>query len=261
MAKICKVIFSTNRLEYLTRSLESQKNLNWGDNEVHGIFFDDFPKGRNDELVNMLVNLYGYNEVYLHPVNQGLSATWAEFWNLIRDRDYDYVYHQEDDIEILQPVKIDDLIFLLNADQVLSQIVLQRQKWYIYDEEPKAEPTDWTFLNYRYTRHSVLFSPMASFYPISRVRVDYSSFLKEKYPEENWWQVNPNEGMIGKVLLESQGLLSSCLKTQEGKNLVNHIGEYFVGKRVLPNEPCYELFERFDPEKKYYSHNGDEYDK
>jgi hypothetical protein len=39
-------------------------------------------------------------------------------------------------------------------------------------------------------------------------------------------------------------------------NLINHIGEYFVGKRVLSNEPGYDQFARYDPLKKYNSKSG-----
>ena len=99
--KICQVIFSTNRLEYLTKTLQGQKNLDFSDHQVDKIFFDDYPKDRNDSLVKQLVNLYGYEEIYLHKENIGLSATWTEFFNLIKSRYYDHIWHQEDDVEIL----------------------------------------------------------------------------------------------------------------------------------------------------------------
>ena len=62
-----------------------------------------------------------------------------------------------------------------------------------------------------------------------------------------------------KALYEAKGLVGAIIKNSHGKNYINHIGEYFVGKRVLPGEPHYDQFEKFDPEKKYYSRNGDEY--
>ena len=49
--KICRVIFSTNRPEFLIPTLEShQKYIDFGDHEVYGIFIDDYPKDRNDEV-------------------------------------------------------------------------------------------------------------------------------------------------------------------------------------------------------------------
>lgn len=262
--KVCQVIFSTNRIDYLMRTLKAGRdNLNFEGCEVHKIFFDDYPKGRDNFFITGLVQMYGYNEIYLHEENKGLSVTWSEFWNLIRDRDYDYVFHQEDDVEVLYPVKVLDLISLLQQDTILSQVVLKRQKWYKEESETEALPGDWTFhmsdYHYRYEKNSLIFSPMASLYSIDRVRFNYNQWFEINYPETNLNSVNLNEGLIGKALYESSQLISAHLKHASGSNLINHIGDYFVGKRVLPGEPNYEQFECFDPLKKYNSRNGAEY--
>lgn len=259
MAKICKIIFSTNRLEYLTRTLESQKLLDFSNHEVHGIFFDDFPNGRNDLLLDTLVRAFGYNEVILHKENKGLSVTWSECWNLIKDRDYDYIWHQEDDVEILTPIPIEDMLVILNGDTSLSQLTLQRQPWYFTEHPSQALGSDWTYKHWRYEKNSAIFSPMASLYSIERVRYNYSQWLKDTYPDRDWWQINYNEGMIGKVLWEGHNLVAGKLKGAQGEHLINHIGEYFVGKRVLPNEPHYEKFEKYDPNVKYNSKDGSVY--
>jgi hypothetical protein len=254
--KICQVIFSTNRIEYLKRTLAAQRNLNWEGFTVDRIFIDDYPRGRDDLFLTELVRTYGYNEVHLHQTNLGLSVTWTEFWNLIRDRDYDYVWHQEDDVEILEPIRVMDLVALLQQDPGLSQIVLKRQKWYFNESDSRALDTDWTYLNYRYEKTSLIFSPMASLYSTERVHFPYSDWYKQYYPGTNFSEINLNEGMVGKALAEGFGLVSGHLKASTGANLVNHIGEYFVGKRVLPNEPSYEQFSRYDPDKKYDSKTG-----
>jgi len=259
--KICQIIFSTNRIEYLTKTLAAQQRLDFTGCEVDKIFIDDFPKDRNNVMIKTLVNSYGYNEVYLHEKNLGLSVTWTEFWNLIRNRDYDYIWHQEDDVEISEPIKIMDLIELLQSDPQLSQVVLKRQPWYFHEKPSEALPTDRFYKNFRYEPESALFSPLASLYSIDIVRFDIHNWFKENYPNETYHTINYNEGMIGKCLLEHRGLLSAYIKNSQGGHLCNHIGEYFVGKRVLPNEPHYDQFARFDPEKKYYSTNGVEYNK
>ena len=47
--KVCKVIWSTNRLEYLIPTLKSQRDmLDFSGCQVEGIFIDDMPKGRHD---------------------------------------------------------------------------------------------------------------------------------------------------------------------------------------------------------------------
>lgn len=247
--KICQVIFSTNRLEYLIPTLRAQKNLNFYNCNVHKIFIDDYPQTRNDNLIKGLVNLYGYNEVILHKENKGLSSTWSEFWNLIKNRDYDYVFHQEDDVEILEPVLITDLIELLKHDLQISQVQLARQAWYFSETDPIALKDDMLFKNFRYRKGSTIFSPMASLYPASITRI----------PFEKFYEFNLNEGIVGKTLYDHYGMLSANVKNYYGKNIIKHIGEWFVGKRVLPGEPSYELFEQYDPNKKYHSRDGSPY--
>lgn len=90
--RICQVIFSTNRLEFLMPTLEAQERLlDLTGCQVHRVFIDDYPRARSDNLIRELARSYGYDEIILHQENLGLSATWSEFWQLIRGRDYDYV--------------------------------------------------------------------------------------------------------------------------------------------------------------------------
>ena len=247
--KICQVIFSTNRLEYLKKTLRAQSNLNFYGCEVHRIFIDDYPKTRNDPMIADLVKLYGYEEIILHPDNLGLSVTWSEFWNLIKDRDYDYVWHQEDDVEILEPVLITDLIEILERDQTISQVQLARQAWYSNETEPESAPDDLIYKNFRYAKNSLIFSPMASLYPLRLT----------KFPYRHYYDFNLNEGLVGRTLHEHLGLVSANVKNYYGKNIIKHIGDWFVGKRVLPNEPNYKAFERYNPDTKYNSKDGSEY--
>ena len=129
--RICKVIFSTNRIDYLLPTLESfHKNLDFGDHEVHGIFIDDYPSGRNDGFIEAIAKKYGYNQVVLHKENLGLTSTWQEFYDLIADLNFDYIWQQEDDVELLYPVQVNDLIQLLQTDPNLCHVAFKRQAWY-----------------------------------------------------------------------------------------------------------------------------------
>lgn len=247
--KICQVIFSTNRLEYLLPTLEAQRNLNYYGCEVHKIFIDDYPKTRDDVYTTELVKSYGYNEIILHPENRGLSVTWTEFWELIKDRDYDYVFHQEDDVEILEPVLMTDLIELLEKERLVSQLRLSRQAWYFHETDPVAEADDLIYKNFRYTKKSLIFSPMASLYKHAITKI----------PFRQTYDFNLNEGLVGKVLYDQFGMVTAEIKNYHGKNIVKHLGEWFVGKRVLPGEPGYEQFEKYDPDIKYNSRHGAEY--
>ncbi len=259
--KICACIFSTNRIPYLTRTLESQKLLDFTGCEVHKILFDDYPKGRNDMALIELASAHGYNEMRLHGENLSIGATWREFWDLIRNRDYDFVWHQEDDAVILEPVNVMNLISMIRPAGD-SQIVLQRQPWYHHEKPCSANPGDYVHGEFRgeFNESKYYFTPICSLYPISRVRFDYWKWYAENYPHEPIWQnTNPNEAFVGKALLESQRLMSLHIKNREGKNLVEHIGEYCQGRRLLQGEPGYETFAKYDPEKQYYSATGKPY--
>jgi hypothetical protein len=140
--KICQVIISTNRLDYLTRTLIAQKNLNFEGCEVDRIFIDDYPRNRNNLLSKLLVNSFGYKEVYLHTENLGITRTWQDFYNIIKDRNYDYIWQQEDDVEIMYPLKVMDMIEILQQDPTLSQVQLKRNNWYPHETEEVGPKKD-----------------------------------------------------------------------------------------------------------------------
>lgn len=257
---VCQIIFSTNRIEFLSRTLEAQDNLNFEGCNVEKIFIDDYPNDRNTPLIRELVKSFGYNEIYLHEKNQGLSATWSEFWNLIKDRDYDYIWHQEDDVEVLEPIKVIDLIDLLVDNKSASQVVLKRQPWYDGEKESLALDTDTIFKQYRYERGELsLFSPIASLYSFEKVRYPYHRWSTDWAKNDNLIDINFNEGFVGLSLAHRLQLHPILLKNNQGNNLIRHIGDYFQGKRVLENEPGYENFAGCDPNKKYNSRTGQEY--
>jgi hypothetical protein len=259
--KICQVVFSTNRIPYLTRTLESQsKFLDFTGHSVTKMFFDDFPKGRDDTEITALAKSHGYDEIYLHTENKSIGATWRECWDLIRDRDYDYVFHSEDDVTILEPVIVADLIDFLESVPKASQCVLKRQNWYPHEKPSEPLPDDLIHGQFRgefSVPRSYFFTPICSLYSMKHVRFDYVNWYREKYPNEPIFQgANPNEAIIGKSLLEGFGLQSLHVKNAAGGNLIEHIGEYTIGKRLLSHEPGYATFAHLDPDTKYDSKSG-----
>ena len=256
MIKLAQVIFSTNRPEYLVRTLASQRLLDTNGCEVHKILFDDFPKDRDGCVITTLATDAGYEEIYLHDRNMSIGATWEECWSILRERDYDYVWHQEDDVEILERVSIAALVDVLLAEPTASQVVLKRQPWYAHERSSEALDTDIVFdgLRGEFSPAQVYFTPIASLYSMDRVRFDYRAWYAEHYPQDEVWQhTNVNEAMIGKALLEGFGLRSMHVKNKNGGNLIQHIGEYTHGRKLLPHEPGYWAFAGMDPETNYWS--------
>lgn len=263
--KICQVIFSTNRPEYLERTLKSQQQfLVTTGLEVTRILIDDMPLRRDNTNIRALASMYGYDMVWLHDRNIGIGATWEGFWAFARNQDWDYIWHQEDDVKILEPVFVMELISMFHSRMDLSQLVLKRQKWYAHESNPEPLPDDYLFHDFRgeFNAGHYFFTPIASLYPISRARIDYKAWYRERYPADAEYQVaNVNEAIIGKCLLEGHGLRSMHVKSGTGSNLISHIGEYTIGKKVLPGEPGYADWADLDPEKKYWSGTNRPYKK
>lgn len=244
---ILKVIFSSNRFEYLARTLEHQSKLDFGSHKTRGIIIDDYPLNRNDDHIRFLAKRYGYEDLILHKENIGITGTWSELFDYLKNKNFDYIWHQEDDTEILQPLKIDTLINLLNTDKKLAQVQLKRQAWYDFEKPVLLEDSDIDFGEYKYNRRTDYFWSMSSLYPSWIARLPIKQELG----------YNCSESTIMWYLKNRFDLASGVIKDKEGRNLVNHIGEYYQGIRTSsPNDPGYENFSKFDPTVKYCSKTG-----
>jgi len=128
-------MWSVNRPEYLIPSLESSEEMiDWGNHEVDGIFIDDMPTDRDDAYITKLAKDNGYSTIILHTENKGQADTWKESYESIKDMGYDFIWHQEDDITIIKPIKIDDIIEYLNENDSCYQVMLARQTDWYYPE-------------------------------------------------------------------------------------------------------------------------------
>lgn len=243
--KILHVIFSTNRLKYLTKTIESHSLLDYGNHQVDKLIIDDFPTTRNDAIFDLISKSNGFR-LNLHAQNLGLSVTWTELFDYLRTTDYDYVLHQEDDVVLKVPIKLDDLIQILESDPKMASVVLQRQPWYYYEKDSTPENDDVVIGNYRYSRNNKIFSIIFSLY---RKNISFYQF-------KEYWKFNLNEGMIMVYLEYYFQMYSACLKSIDGKNLIEHIGEESIGKRVLEGEPNHDKFAHIDPNKFYSSRTG-----
>ncbi len=245
--KVCRVVFSTNRIEFLNKTFRSTKKFDFTGLDVHHLFIDDYPLGRDDKFIEELASHYGFNEIILHKENKGITKTWQELFDLVKERDYDYILHHEDDVELMYPLKVLDLIELLEQDKTLSQVQLKRNNWYDYEtEEVGPKDSDVVFKNYRYEKATPYFWMLMSLYP--------AWIAKEPILQETGY--NPSESVIANYLLQKYNIGAGLLKSENGGIMVNHIGEYFHGKRVAENEPGWEGFKFINPDIKYCSKTG-----
>jgi hypothetical protein len=243
--KILHVIFSCNRIKYLTKALESHKLLDYGDHTVDKLIIDDYPRTRNEAIFDLLGKVYNWN-VDLHEENLGLSVTWTDFFDFLKFADYDYILHQEDDVVLKEPVRIDDLIQVLESDDKMASVILQRQPWYFHEQPSMIEETDTKINQFYYSKNTTTFSPMFSLY--KRKIADF--------PFKDYWNFTLNEGMIMVYLDYFHSMFSAVLKTSTGGNFIEHIGEEKTGKICLEGEPNWEVFSKMDPNKIYDSRLG-----
>lgn len=248
--KLLRVVFSTNRLQYLKKTLNSCQKFNYEGLEVDHLFIDDYPKDRDDKSLKDFVSIYGFNKFIFHEKNKGITETWQELFDWVKEREYDYILHHEDDVELKYPLKVMDMIKILENDKSLSQIQLKRNNWYSHEtEEIGKRDDDVVFENYRYELapdSAPYFWMLMSLYP--------AWIAKEPILEKTGH--NPSEGVIDWYLKQNYNLRSGLLKTSEGDYMVDHIGEICQGKRVCEGEPGWEKFKGFDPNLKYYSKTG-----
>ena len=243
--KILHVVFSCNRIKYLTKSLESWENLDYGDHQVDRLLIDDYPRNRNEAIFDLLGKAHNFC-FKLNDENLGLSVNWSQFFDWLKTTDYDYVLHQEDDVVLAQPIKIDDLIDALESDPNMASVVLQRQPWYFHEEPSKIEPTDTQIGRYYYSKNTKTFPIIFSLY---RKNIT-------EYPFQEYWKFNLNEGMIMVYLDWFHKMYSASLKGPIGEALIEHIGEESTGKRLLEGEPNWERFSHMDPTRVYSSRDG-----
>jgi hypothetical protein len=244
--KVLMVVFSTNRVEYLKKSLKSQQLIDTTGCKVQRILFDDYPNGRDDRLIKNICISNGYNSI-LHRENMGITKTWGELFDYVKEREFDYIWHMEDDVEIKHAFSLMDLISMLKEFPFLSQIQLHRNNWYGHEtEQVEKRDTDIVWRNYRIQKGNPYFWMMASLYP---------AWIAKEYDREKMGAY-PSEGMLAKFMKERNGSSSGLLKSSTGSIMVNHFGEYSRGRRVLEGEPGWEKFKDYDPNVDYNSRDG-----
>ena len=243
--KICKVIFSVNRLEYLIPTLETTcKYVDWGDHEVDGIFIDDMPTDRNDDLIKVIAENHGYNKIILNSENLGLSHTWKASYELLKNKGYDFIWHQEDDIVINQPVRIDDMIEYLYQKESCYQVHLSRQTdWYYPDQKDlhKKEGVDLKeWKNFYTTPHlNSTFSASFSLTKANHYINALTSWQDGKMPVgiAEGSKIFA-EGFIFEVfnyystLLDNNKPWGITFYDKDKKKITEHIGEWTWGHRV-----------------------------
>lgn len=244
MYNICLAVFSTSRPEYLEKSLNSISNLNFTGCNVTKILFDDYPMDRNNHVISKLAIDNDFDYFILHPENYGLRNTWQELFNFVKLQNFDYIWHQEDDVSILESINISSFIKILENNNY-SQLQLKRNNWYDYEtEEIKAKPSDHVVDNYRIETDDRFFWMMSTLYS-AQIAKDFDT---------NIWG-SPSEVSLNSFTKEKYGKHTGLVKSYEGNNLVHHFGEYTRGIKANKQDTDWDGFKWMDPTLKYSSRN------
>jgi hypothetical protein len=243
---ICILFFTTSRYEYLIPTMESfHENVNFGDNNIYKILIDDYPLRRNENILNKLVKKYNIDKLILNDENMGYSVTWKKMWQNI-PKDIDYIWHQEDDFTFNKKVDINALISILENRKIqLFQIFLKRnivfeKNDYIRNIENNKCGDRVVINKQELILCNHYFNANPSLYPYWITQENYSE--------------NPQETPIINYLKKkyTHGY-SAMLGGRNDINIINHIGQYTQGKKVLEGEPGWDWLKEYDPDKKYYS--------
>jgi len=225
--KVLRVVISTNRTEYLKQTFESCNKIDYTGLDMYHLLIDDWPKDRNNKEFIKFVMSHGFDEVILNRENKGIACQWDKIFEI--GKDFDYVFMHEDDILVRHPFMLNHLIILLERDSHLSQVQLKRTKWYHHEKDVTSKDDDWSFGDFRYEKFDATphFWGMMSIWP--------SSVCKENITEETGYRLGEN--IIGWYMKKKYSKENGLIKKKKGDAMIEHIGEYTRGKKIMPGEP------------------------
>lgn len=133
--KICIIILTDGRNDYLARTLESlETNVVFPqDASIYKILVDDWPVDREEKVIKKLAKKYKVDKVVLNDENIGIDKTVQKAWSLIPEGT-DYIWHQENDFEYLNPVNVSEMIQVLENPTIV-QVALVRQPWFADEKD------------------------------------------------------------------------------------------------------------------------------
>lgn len=128
--KICVLMFTDGRNDYLERMLESfSENVIFPeDAELKIILHDDMPEKRDTKHLKKLAEKYNISDLMLAQKNGGINESVMRAWRKV-PKDTDFIWHQENDFIFKKKVYIDTFIRVLKNPKIY-QVACLRQAWY-----------------------------------------------------------------------------------------------------------------------------------
>ena len=244
--KMCIIVLSTNRPEYLIPTLDSFDRLDFSGIEVTKLLVDDYPLGRDDDEVRDYAKAYKFDALILRKENLGITANWTDLWRSLAGDDFDYVFMHEDDAVHIKSVKVMDMIDFLKEKPSITQVQFGRSPWYGWEGYPnRAYHTK--FRNHQWERSYKHFTTMASVFSMD--------IVNEGIQDKMGYDLA--EGTVAWYLRERQGRHAAIFRGAQLEPLIQHIGDYSQGKRVSQEgDPGWNTMGHFKEGIKYCSKTG-----
>ena len=119
------VIISAGRKEYLQKTIESMKKyFQYDDKKTKWFIIDDYPESQ--EARAYIKNLKGFDLKILNEKNMGLGYSLNRIYAKVES---EFIFHFEDDWEVLRPISVMRMIELLGQYTVTDQILLYRESF------------------------------------------------------------------------------------------------------------------------------------
>lgn len=122
MAKVVLLIMTDGR-DYIWETSKSWANFSRYD---HIVINDD---SGNEGFARRLSREFPSASIVSSGKRSGFDGAVRNAWRALRDIDADYILWCEDDFVINEYIDVDDMIFVLEQDPNMQQLVLMRQPW------------------------------------------------------------------------------------------------------------------------------------
>ena len=122
---VALVVVTDGRAEYLERSVASLR-LSLSSWPAHRYIVDD--SGDAGYAAHLGIEYASQFTVVHHGQREGFVEAVADAWRTaIRDPTVEYVFHAEDDFTYNEPVDLERMVLILDANPHLAQLALKRQ--------------------------------------------------------------------------------------------------------------------------------------
>lgn len=125
VSRIALLVMTDGRRDYIHQTIASASCKL--DGPIGPLFmFDDSADDNNHQWLR--TNFPGFQLIY-KDTRQGFGGAIQSAWNHIRQYDFDYVFHLEDDFTFNRTIPLYDMVDKLEENPYVYQMALRRQAW------------------------------------------------------------------------------------------------------------------------------------